>query len=142
MNTNLVEAALLIDKNSLNYRIEMEHDEVREFLRYADVYNYIPKNISQIVDAVRKVIGPMKYPPVNGILNPNNGEFSHIKISVGNAGTRVIYVSGYRTPGSPPCKKILAGLKSIGEEFNADENDTGEVFGNASEHFSWRYWWD
>lgn len=141
MNAKLVEAAFLIDKNSLDYRIHLSLDEAKEFLKRAEVYNYIPENIYEIVDAIKNAIGPMKYPDCNGKPNPNNGRFDHIKILVGNEGSRVIYVKGYRTILSPPIEQILSNLKAIGEKFNADENNS-EIDSCYGDHFEWRYWWD
>ena len=142
MKTNVIEAVLLIDKSSAHYRVELGHDEAREFLRQAEVYNGIPENISELVDAVRSAIGPMNYGLCNGQTNPNNGKYSHIQIQVGNENSRVIYVSGHRSTNSPSTVEILAGLKTVGERFNADENDCVESKSGPYEWFSWRYWWD
>lgn len=142
MKTNLVDAALRIDESSLHYRIELAHDDAREFLRRSPVYNGIPKNISAIVDTILAVVGPMKYGLCNGAPNSNDGKFGHVQIQVGNEGSRVIYVSGHRTPGSPSTKQILSGLKAVGRQFAADESDCVESASGPFEHFSWRYWWD
>ena len=140
MNTKLVDAVLLIDGKTSNYRVELPHEEAREFLKQAGVYNNIPENITGIVGAILEAIGPMDYGLINGRPNPNNGSFRHIRISVGNESSRVIYVNSYRTTFSPSLKMIFSSLESIGQKFEADENECSNKFG--TDFFEWRFWWD
>jgi len=139
---NLVDAVLLVDKSSLHYKIELSANDARKFLERAEPYNYIPKNLSDIVNFILNAIGPMNYGLCNGRPNPNNGSFSHIRISVGNEGSRVIYVKSHRTTNSDPLKVIFSRLEAIGMKFHADENE-GEVETlMGTEYFTWRFWWD
>ena len=141
MKTNLVEAALLLDKSCTQYRVGLGHDETREFLKRAEAYNFIPKNISDIVDTVRDAVGPYKG-TCNGQPNPNNGTFCHVSFLVGNEGSRVFYVRGYRSPQSPAIQDILRNLKAIGAKFNADENQLDGEVEPTFQYFTWRFWWD
>jgi hypothetical protein len=142
MNQNLIDAVLLIDKSSTHYNVEMNHENVREFLRCSEPYNNIPENLSEIVDAVRNAIGPYDGGLCGSYPNPNNGSFCHVSFLVGNEGSRVLYVRGHRSPRSPAIQDILRNLKAVGEKFNADENALDGEVHPSFQAFTWRFWWD
>lgn len=136
-------AALILDRACTSWQAELTFDDAIEFMNEADMYNRMEQakmlNLLANIDAA---FPKAQYPDVNGKPNPNNGN-RVFKLSVGNEGSRVLYVSVYRGPSSMALGLSWDSIKNsfalFGDLALADEANVSE----DSEHFfRFRFWWD
>lgn len=134
---NTVGAVSFLLENNLNFRVSVSLEDAKEILRSFKRYNEIPSNLPEIVEAIKLAIGPINFGPQN----LNNGGFHHIRFSIGNENSLVIYVevsSFYFGQHPEKIQKVVRSLQAVGQKFRADEND---VEGNEAS-ISARFWWD
>lgn len=141
LSLSTADAVSFLLENSLNFRVSVPLEDAKKILRSFKRYNEIPSNLPEIVEAVKLAIGPISFPDVGGRPNPNNGSFHHIRFSIGNEGSLVIYVevsSFYFGQHPEKIQKVVRSLQAVGQKFRADEND---VEGNETSILA-RFWWD
>lgn len=132
---NKVAAVNYLLENSLDFRVKVSADELKEILSKFKVYNFIPNTICNIGDVVKKVIGPTKFKGEN----PNNGHFDNIDFFIGNESSLVIYVVVKPMYQVGADKQVIkTQLAIIGDNFEAQENNLHE----EDTFITWRYWFD
>jgi hypothetical protein len=141
VDSKLVAAALVLDKaGALHWTVEMTPEEAYEFLKQAETYNGIPKNVAGLVDAVRQVVPAQDYGPDN----PNTGR-THHTFEIGNAYSRVVFlkINEVYLPDHAGPKPFFEGLAEactrIAKRFHADEAD---VVRHNNWEWRFRFWWD
>lgn len=139
---NTIDAVSHLLENCLHFRVETNLNDAKEILKKFRHYNDVPSNISEIVDDVKKNIGPINFQTVNA----NNGRFDNIRFEIGNENSFVIYIRSnmfYRKFERPELHKST--LESIGEKYQANEISCDIV---TNPHFpemisvECRLWWD
>lgn len=144
MNTqSLVDIVLALDKKSINYQVSFDPARALEFVGHADAYNGFTKDdLYKFINRINDLIPPMNFPLVNGFPNPNNGR-THHTFSIGNEGSRVIYleiVKAYMKQfSSAEWISLWSAIQTAAKRANADEINLIE---NNDNTFKARFWWD
>jgi hypothetical protein len=99
----------------LEYLITLSVEEAK-FVLSQSIYNRIPDNIACIVDRIHK-------------------QFPEATFTVGNEGSRVLYVKLYS--GATELKPYVDFMESMAEKYHADEHDM-----QSSISLKYRFWWD
>lgn len=137
LSLSTADAVSFLLENSLNFRVSVPLEDAKKILRSFKRYNEIPSNLPEIVEAIKLATGPINFGPQN----LNNGGFHHIRFSIGNENSLVIYVevsSFYFGQHPEKIQKVVRSLQAVGQKFRADEND---VEGNEASILA-RFWWD
>ncbi len=144
---SLVDNVLVLDKQSIHYRVKLTPSEALEFVSRADAYNFFSQeDLKKFVTHLNHLIPPMNF-GTGGYPNPNNGHPHHVFL-IGNEGSRVIYlevVKSYMVKYSQNKwnEKDFLGLWSTIQiaagKAHADEIDLIE---NSEHVFKCRFWWD
>lgn len=136
--SRMVEAALELDKYSIDYLVEFPPKEAREFVSRAEAYNgFTQEGLVELIDEIGNLIPLKDYGPDN----PNTGQ-PHHRFRIGNEGSRVIYLEIYETYMPKDYGKyelLFENLKNLGYAARADEVDEVDpgIFTRGI-----RYWWD
>ena len=135
--TPSVEAALVLDSSSTDFRIALSPDEAVDWASQVGEYNNMPTGaMKQLVDRINIVVPRMQYDEGN----PNNGKTFHT-IHVGNSGSRFVEVrfyKGYTDRLDCDLVSLSTMLRNIGDDLQADANETTQT----NRYFTHRYWWD
>jgi hypothetical protein len=137
-------AALLLDRLSSNYEIEMRPDEAVEFLRRCEPENVSNDEWVSLVQEINHLIPPMQYGPDN----PNTGQ-PHHTFRIGRDYSRVIYlriVKRYLST-EPPFQyretldwdTLDSKLVHLAVVHSADE---AWNIKNDEHEYQFRFWWD
>lgn len=134
MQTKNTTAALTLLENSLDFRVQLQFQEMEYVLSHMEIYNNIPDNISEIVAKIKSKIQPAIF----GQKNINNGSFCNVKMWIGNESSLVIYVRVDISYNDQKIKEVETILGNIGENFRADAMTI------TKEHkiVMARFWWD
>jgi hypothetical protein len=128
-------------EHTLNFRIEMPHEDARQFIRRIDRYNdFEAETVLEALDRIDRLI-PRKFYNEG---NPNNGERSYT-LTVGREGSPVIYLERYEWDHDIPlsdetlssvCREMA--LSALADE--ADYEVTRTIGTNRK--ITFRFWWD
>jgi hypothetical protein len=99
-----------------HYRIELPREELRYLLSLQAGVNQAPENLPDIADRIL-------------------GLYPEAQLSVGNEGSRVLYVRSLMTGES--MVGFVSKLDKLANEFKADEHNTVGTFPAV-----YRFWWD
>jgi hypothetical protein len=131
----LVAAALVLDKVSIGFRVELRPDEALEFARRCTEHGVTNAALVDLITAMNDTIPPMLFGPDN----PNNGRLHHV-FEIGKQYSRVLYLHVYKAY-LPRWTRQQWGALAVQckEASNADETD---VLCDDSSRFTFRWWWD
>lgn len=139
MNTS--EAVLFLLANNLHFAAQVELETATEILDKFPIYNEIPATISELPRALANAIGPVDF----GGDNPNNGDFSNLRLKIGNESSLVVYIESrtcYRRGDTPERQK--AAIEAVAAAYRADEISVEiETYELMEAHtVKARLWWD
>lgn len=135
MNSKTVQAVQTLLENNLNFRVQVTLEDAQVILSEFLVYNGMPDSMDGLVDRVKLAVGPMNFGPNN----PNTGNFDHIRFSIGNENSLVVYVEVAGAYLKGQGISVAAKLERVGDAFSADEI-SNEIDGLGG--VSVRLWWD
>lgn len=121
-------------ETNLNFRVHVSLEDLGQILASFQVYNGMPDTLLPMVGAIKEAIGPMQFPGDN----PNNGSFDHIRVSIGNEGSLVMYVELATAYIKGRELEVASKLEMLGKKFNCDEC----TMERQSFALSLRLWWD
>lgn len=136
-------------KNSPHFRIEMEWEEARQFIRRIEAYNNFEwQKVHIALDLIDHIIPRMEYGMIGGKPNPNNGRRNY-RLEIGRERSPVMYIDRYEfndISQQPPltedmCKEICKIMEDIGAD-EADYTIEEETNMNHSRHIELRFWFD
>ena len=99
----------------LDYHLKTSPDEIKVVLNNG-IYNSIPQNIAKIVDDIM-------------------AKFPSADLTVGNEGSRVLYVTLYS--GDADLKAYVSFMETLAAKYEADEFNI-----QSSLSLKYRFWWD
>jgi len=139
-NPQFIEAVKVLLERSLSFKVKVNFDQLKEVLTSFVPYNFIPENIKEIGDEVKKVILPQDY----GKDNPNTGGYDHVTFHIGNEHSLVFYVNVNVKACKMDISDVKKKLERIGKKFHADEIsfEESETNTNYFHLIEMRLWWD
>ena len=130
-----------IFERCLDFRIELDYDAARRFLRRIDRYNdFDGRQVLDALDEIDRLIPRQHYGPGN----PNNGQRKY-RVSVGREGSPVLYLDWYEWRdddrlSEDTAHQICDAMLLIG---HADEAGfLPETSASCSRKVTFRFWWD
>ena len=129
-------------ENSLDFRIEMDYDVGRQFIRRIDQYNaFFSANVLAALDAIDELIPRMRF----GEGNPNNGR-RDFKISLGREGSPVLYIERIEWGDTERLSddRIRLICREMQSVAAADEADSSiePLPLSGGRKVTFRFWWD